>query len=90
VAGLAQALQVRGIPEQGRIAAMRDAVIRNQLGCIGFDLATELAGELITHQNRPSQLLPAGGLIPSPPCVTLITGAGLAGWCILKEPDARG
>lgn len=72
VAPLAEALQVRAIPELCRITAMRVFVVSHQLRRLGFDLAAHGAGERRFEQHLPPQLGPWLGVVPFPPVLRLV------------------
>lgn len=67
VAGLAETLQVRLIPELGLTAAMWFAVIANQLGSVGLKQPAHLTGEQVAGEYLHAQLLPPGDAIPPTP-----------------------
>lgn len=75
VAGLAQALQVLGVPEQRLVTTVRGVVVSDQIGRVGLDPLAAPAGEQIPDQHRPAQLLPACGLVPGTPrlgCIAMV------------------
>ena len=75
MAGLAQTLQVGGIPEQRLITAMRPLVVSDQLRGVRLDAFAALALEQVMDQHQPSQLLPAHRLVPPAPCLRVVTEA---------------
>ena len=65
VAPFAERLK-RASPELGYITTVRLNMVTDQLRRVTFQPAAYLACELIAHQDRPAQLLPARGLMQLP------------------------
>lgn len=62
-----QAPDVGIIPEQRRIASVRNLVVRYQLRRVDLASLAHLASEQVTQKDRPTQALPSCRAIPAPP-----------------------